>query len=72
MLTCKTCVKIIHICMATSFEIDDHVMVGIYYQKWGCAKNYYLHLANSQMVYLGVDLVVAWCKYDWVDPSRTL
>jgi hypothetical protein len=53
-----------------SFEINDHVMVGIYYQKWGCVKNYYVHFANSQMVYLGVDLVVAWVQVWLGGPTK--
>ncbi len=43
-----------------SFEVGDFVVADSYYQKWGCGENEYVYLANSQVAYVGDDLVLTW------------
>ncbi len=45
-----------------SFEVGDYVVVGTYYQKWGHGENGYVYLANSQVAYVGANLILA-CKF---------
>ncbi len=42
------------------FDVGDHVIVGIYYQKWGCGDNGYVFLGNSQLAFVYTHLVIAW------------
>jgi len=44
------------------FDVGDHVIIGLYYQKWGIDDNGYEFLTNSQMAFFYTHLVLA-CKF---------
>ncbi len=51
-----------------SFEVGYPMVAGTYYQKWGRGEIEYVYLANSQVAFVGDDLVLTkktnikfWC-----------
>lgn len=44
------------------FDVEDHVISKLYYQKWGCNDNGYVYLCNSHVTFIYTYLVLA-CKF---------
>lgn len=44
------------------FNVGDHVIIGFYYQKWGCGDNDYVLLGNSKLAFVYTHLVIT-CKF---------
>jgi hypothetical protein len=40
------------------FDVEDHVISKIYYQKWGCNENGYVYLCNSNVTFIYTHLVL--------------
>jgi hypothetical protein len=55
--------KISYVLGVVNFDVGDHVITSIYYQKWGCGEiSGYVFLANSQLAFVYTHLVLA-CKF---------